>query len=77
MGTTGTGSRHWQSLLLLACVSGIYGAYLTQGVVQETLSTKRFGPQGERFTHLSSLNAVQCWVCFVWAVLLLAVFGRR
>lgn len=67
-----------RSLLALAfCVPGIYASYLTQGVVQETLSTKKFGPQGERFSHLSSLNAVQCWVCFLWAGLLLAVFGKR
>lgn len=67
-----------RSLLALAfCVLGIYASYLTQGVVQETLSTKKFGPLGERFSHLSSLNAVQCWVCFLWAGLLLAVFGKR
>lgn len=58
-------------LQLALCVAGIYGAYLTQGVVQETLSTKRFGPDGERFTHLSALNGMQSWVCFVWAFLLL------
>jgi len=67
-----------RSLLALAfCVLGIYASYLTQGVVQETLSTKKFGPQGERCSHLSSLTAVQCWVCFLWAGLLLAVFGKR
>ena len=66
------------TLLSLAfCVLGIYASYLTQGVVQETLSTKKFGPEGERFSHLSSLNAVQCWVCFLWASLLLALFGSR
>ncbi|KAL4442923.1 hypothetical protein ABPG77_008414 [Micractinium sp. CCAP 211/92] len=72
------GSKLRQTLLLLlACVLGIYGSYLTQGVLQETLSTKKFGPQGVRFAHLSSLNAVQCWVCFVWAALLVAVFDKR
>lgn len=59
------------------CVAGIYGAYLTQGVVQETLSTKRFGPAGARFTHLSALNAVQSWVCFAWAALLMLFWDRR
>ncbi len=59
------------------CVAGIYGAYLTQGVVQETLSTKKFGPEGERFTHLSTLNAVQSWACFLWAYLLLTCFQRE
>lgn len=77
-GTMGAGgSRLRQALLLLSCVAGIYASYLTQGVVQETLSTKKFGPQGERFTHLSSLNAVQCWVCFIWAALLVALFDKR
>ncbi|KAL4457645.1 hypothetical protein ABPG75_012510 [Micractinium tetrahymenae] len=70
-------SKLRQTLLLAACVAGIYASYLTQGVVQETLSTKKFGPQGARFAHLSSLNAVQCWVCFVWAALLVAVFDKR
>lgn len=72
-----TGSKLRQTLLLLACVMGIYASYLTQGVLQETLSTKKFGPQGVRFAHLSSLNAVQCWVCFVWAALLVALFDKR
>lgn len=58
---------------LLLCVSGIYGAYLTQGVVQETLAIRRFGPDQVRFTHLSSLNAVQSWVCFIWAFALLSL----
>lgn len=72
-----TGSKLRQTLLLMACVAGIYASYLTQGVVQETLSTKKFGPQGVRFAHLSSLNAVQCWVCFIWAALLVALFDKR
>jgi hypothetical protein len=62
---------------LLFCVAGIYGAYLTQGVVQETLSTKKFGPDGLRFPHLSALNAVQSWACFLWAYLLLRLLGDK
>lgn len=62
---------------LLFCVAGIYGAYLTQGVVQETLSTKKFGPDGLRFPHLSALNAVQSWACFLWAYLLLRLTGGK
>lgn len=73
----GAPSRLKSALLLLVCVAGIYGSYLTQGVVQETLSTKKFGADGARFSHLSSLNAVQCWVCFIWAGLLLALFDKR
>jgi hypothetical protein len=65
------------ALQLAASVGGIYGAYLTQGIIQETLSTKKFGPEGERFTHLSSLNAVQSWACFLWAFLLLRFFERE
>lgn len=58
---------------MLVCVFGIYGAYLTQGVVQETLSTKRFGVEKERFDHLPALTALQSWACFVWALSLLRV----
>lgn len=62
---------------LLFCVAGIYGAYLTQGVVQETLSTKKFGPDGRRFTHLPALNGFQSWACFLWAFILIKVFHRN
>lgn len=75
--TMGAPTRLKSTLLLLVCVAGIYGSYLTQGVVQETLSTKKFGADGARFSHLSSLNAVQCWVCFLWAGLLLPLFDKR
>jgi solute carrier family 35 (UDP-galactose transporter), member B1 len=44
-------------------------------MVQETLSTKVFGPHEQRFPHLSALNAVQSWVCFLWAAALLYFFG--
>ena len=30
--------------LLLVCTGGIYASYLTQGVVQESLATIKFGP---------------------------------
>ena len=75
-GGAGGGHRLRTALQLAVCVAGIYGAYLTQGVVQETLSTKKFGPAGERFKHLSALNAVQSWACFLWAFLLLRFFER-
>lgn len=29
--------------LLMFCVAGIYVSYLTQGVVQESMATKRYG----------------------------------
>jgi solute carrier family 35 (UDP-galactose transporter), member B1 len=60
---------------LALSVTGIYAAYLTQGAVQEKLSTKTFGPQGQPFPHLSALHAVQSWVCFLWAAMLLQARG--
>lgn len=69
-----TSSRLRSALALLMCVAGIYGAYLTQGVVQESLSIKKFGPEEVRFDHLPSLNAVQSWACFFWAFALLQFF---
>ncbi|KAL4857963.1 UDP-galactose/UDP-glucose transporter 3 [Chlorella vulgaris] len=73
----GAPTRLKSTLILLLCVAGIYGSYLTQGVVQEALSTKQFGADGARFAYLSSLNAVQCWVCFLWGALLLVCFDKR
>ena len=73
----GEASRLKSALLLGVCVAGIYASYLTQGVVQETLSTKKCGANGARVSHLSALNAVQCWVCFFWAFVLLTLFDKR
>lgn len=47
--------------LLLFCAAGIYGSYLTQGVVQESLSTKKFGDELVRFVEYSTLLCL----CFV------------
>jgi hypothetical protein len=58
-------------LKLLVCVCGIYGAYLTQGGVQDALATQTFGKEEVRFPHLSTLHALQSWTCFAWAFLLL------
>ncbi|GBF92343.1 UDP-galactose UDP-glucose transporter [Raphidocelis subcapitata] len=55
------------SVLLLLCAGGIYGAYLTQGVVSERLQISRFGAAQERFSNLEALNGAQSLVCFVWA----------
>jgi len=46
-------------------------------VLQEALSTKRFGPGKDRFPFLETLNAVQSLVCFLWAAALLAVFPGK
>jgi UDP-galactose transporter B1 len=53
--------------LLLFCTAGIYGAYLTQGIVSEHLQMKRFGASQERFGNLEALNGAQSLVCFIWA----------
>lgn len=61
--------------LLILSAGGIYGAYLTQGFVQESLSTKRFGLDQERFPYLKALNGVQSVACFLWAGFILTVFS--
>ncbi|MED6162836.1 hypothetical protein PIB30_074234 [Stylosanthes scabra] len=65
-----------QRLLVLAfCVAGIWSAYIYQGVLQETLSTKRFGPNGERFEHLAFLNLAQNVVCLIWSYIMIKMFS--
>ncbi|OAE35621.1 hypothetical protein AXG93_1356s1250 [Marchantia polymorpha subsp. ruderalis] len=56
-------------LVLGVCVAGIWSAYVYQGVLQETLSTKKFGPDGLRFEHLTFLGFAQNVVCFAWSFL--------
>lgn len=60
-----------QVVLLLLCTCGIYAAYLTQGVVSESLAMKRYGEQQERFTQLEALNGAQSCCCFLWAWVIL------
>lgn len=48
-------SRLQTAGLLLICAGGIYASYLTQGIVQETLATKKFGPDGRHGPHHSTL----------------------
>lgn len=50
---------------------------MLQGVLQEALSTKRFGPAQERFPHLEALNGIQSVVCYVWALGLLLCFPTK
>ncbi|XP_064985628.1 UDP-galactose/UDP-glucose transporter 3-like isoform X1 [Musa acuminata AAA Group] len=57
-------------LLLAFCVVGIWSAYICQVVLQETVSTKLFGPDGKRFEHLSFLNLAQNAVCFLWSLII-------
>ncbi|KAF8687651.1 hypothetical protein HU200_042568 [Digitaria exilis] len=63
----GGGSMAGRVAVLGFCVVGIWSAYIYQGVLQETLSTKRFGPEARRFEHLAFLNFAQNVVCFVWS----------
>lgn len=69
-----TASRLHSAMLLLFAAGGIYASYLTQGVLQEKLSTKRYGAHADRFPHLTALAGVQSVVCFLWAAALLAIF---
>ncbi|KAE9454535.1 hypothetical protein C3L33_13561, partial [Rhododendron williamsianum] len=57
MESHGAGLR--RVLVLAFCVVGIWSAYIYQGVLQETVSTKRFGPDNLRFEHLAFLNLAQ------------------
>ncbi|PKA57194.1 UDP-galactose/UDP-glucose transporter 3 [Apostasia shenzhenica] len=64
-------------LLLGFCIAGIWASYIYQGVLQETVSTKRFWPDGKRFEHLAFLNLAQNVVCFIWSLMMTRVFSRR
>lgn len=65
-----------KAALLLFCTGGIYGAYLTQGLVSEHLQMKRYGAAQERFGNLEALNGAQSLVCFLWAYALVALQRR-
>ncbi|XP_077227892.1 UDP-galactose/UDP-glucose transporter 3-like [Tasmannia lanceolata] len=72
----GQGSGIGRILVLAFCVAGIWSAYISQGILQETLSTKRFGPDGKRFEHLSFLNLVQNVVCLIWSLIMIKLWSR-
>ncbi|GAB2297239.1 UDP-galactose/UDP-glucose transporter 3 [Dionaea muscipula] len=63
-------------LLLSFCVAGIWTAYISQGVLQENLSTKRFGLEKKRFQHLPFLNLAQNIVCLAWSYMMLKLWSR-
>ncbi|KAB5561824.1 hypothetical protein DKX38_006781 [Salix brachista] len=70
------GGNSFRRVLVLAfCVAGIWSAYIYQGVLQETLSTKRFGADGKRFEHLAFLNLAQSVVCFIWSYIMLKIWS--
>ncbi|XP_072999713.1 UDP-galactose/UDP-glucose transporter 3-like [Typha latifolia] len=62
-------------LILAFCVVGIWAAYITQGVLQETISTKRFGADGKRFDHFPFLNFAQSVICFVWSFVMIKLWS--
>ncbi|KAK8508162.1 hypothetical protein V6N11_073663 [Hibiscus sabdariffa] len=62
-------------LVLAFCVAGIWSAYIYQGILQETLSTKRFGSDGKRFEHLAFLNLAQNVVCLVWSYIMIKLWS--
>lgn len=61
--------------MLAFCVAGIWSAYIYQGVLQETLSTKRFGADGKRFEQLAFLNLVQSVVCLIWSYIMIKIWS--
>ncbi|KAL2632755.1 hypothetical protein R1flu_004234 [Riccia fluitans] len=63
--------------VLGGCVAGIWTAYVYQGVLQEILSTKKFGPDGRRFEHLTFLGLAQNVVCFIWSFIMLLIWSPK
>ncbi|GER49535.1 UDP-galactose transporter [Striga asiatica] len=70
------GSGLSRVFLLAFCVAGIWAAYIYQGVLQETVSTKRFGPDKKRFEHLAFLNLAQSVVCLIWSFLMIKIWSN-
>ncbi|EPS68547.1 hypothetical protein M569_06222 [Genlisea aurea] len=62
--------------VLVFCVAGIWAAYIYQGVLQETVSTKRFGPEKQRFEHLAFLNLAQSVVCLIWSYIMIKIWSN-
>ncbi|KAL3511154.1 hypothetical protein ACH5RR_030555 [Cinchona calisaya] len=62
--------------LLAFCIAGIWSAYIYQGVLQETVSTKQFGPDEKRFEHLAFLNLAQNVVCLIWSFIMIKLWSN-
>ncbi|PSS13537.1 UDP-galactose/UDP-glucose transporter like [Actinidia chinensis var. chinensis] len=62
-------------LVLAVCVAGIWSAYIYQGVLQETVSTKRYGPDKNRFEHLAFLHLAQNVVCLIWSLIMIKLWS--
>ncbi|XP_011001670.1 PREDICTED: UDP-galactose/UDP-glucose transporter 3-like [Populus euphratica] len=69
------GSSLRRVLVLVLCVAGIWSAYIYQGFLQETLSTKRFGADGKRFEQLAFLNLAQSVVCLIWSYIMIKIWS--
>ncbi|RKP13576.1 UAA transporter [Piptocephalis cylindrospora] len=63
-------------LTFLASVAGIYGCFLTWGVLQERVSTTPYGEEEDRFRHFIFLNFLQALTAAVAGRLYLAATGR-
>ncbi|CAI9092692.1 OLC1v1028009C1 [Oldenlandia corymbosa var. corymbosa] len=74
MESHGSGLR--RVFLLSFCVAGIWSAYIYQGVLQEILSTKQFGPEKKRFEHLAFLNLAQNVVCLIWSFIMIKLWSN-
>ncbi|KAH6809486.1 UDP-galactose transporter 3 [Perilla frutescens var. frutescens] len=72
MESHGSGLR--RIFVLAFCVAGIWAAYIYQGILQETVSTKRFGADGKRFEHLAFLNLAQNVVCLIWSFMMIKIW---
>ncbi|CAK9861065.1 unnamed protein product [Sphagnum jensenii] len=56
------------------CVAAIYASYISQGLLQENISTKKYGKDEQRFQYLAFLNLMQCAVCFLWSFAMLRIW---
>ena len=63
-------------LSFVLCTTGIYISYLTQGIVQESLSTEGFGPENQRFANMAILSCVQGLGCLVVSFVLLKLLPK-
>ena len=73
MAKAAPGRRDGGLAVLLFVTAGIYGAYLTQGMLQEKLTTRKYGSAGERFTEMVFLNLAQALCCALLAAAHLTV----
>ena len=69
----GGGGAMGRALTLCVCVVGIYASYLTQGVLQERISTARYAPDDARFANVVFLNLAQAAGCALVAGIALLV----